>query len=162
MIDGDIELRDLATGDAGWLIQQHAEHYAKSDGFDARFEALVAEILADFIRNRDPATDRAWIAARGVERLGSIFCVRDDDTAAKLRLFYLVPEARGTGLGRRLLEACIGHARACGFRELRLWTHESHRSAGRLYAAAGFEMTASEPVRDFGQELVRQNWRLTL
>ncbi len=156
-----ILLRDLQIGDAGWLIQQHAELYAREEGFDATFEPLVAEILADFIRNRDPAVERAWIAVRGGERLGSIFCVRLNATTAKLRLFLVVPGARGTGLGRRLLRACIDHARACGFRRLQLWTHESHRAACALYARTGWELTASQPVRSFGQDLVEQTWQLS-
>ena len=64
MQSGDIDLRDLGIGDAGWLIQQHAELYAAEEGFDHTFEPLVAEILADFIRNHDPAIERGWIAWR--------------------------------------------------------------------------------------------------
>jgi GNAT superfamily N-acetyltransferase len=157
-----VTLRPMQIGDAGWLIQQHAELYAHEAGFDATFEALVAEILADFIRNRDPENERAWIAVRGTERLGSIFCVRQDAQTAKLRLFLLVPAARGLGLGRRLIEACIGYARGRGYRSMVLWTHESHAAACALYRAYGFEMTDSRPVRSFGQDLIEQNWRLTL
>ena len=158
----DITLRPLQIGDAGWLIQQHAELYAAHDGFDATFEALVAEILADYIRNHDPACERAWIATRGETRLGSIFCVRLDNATAKLRLFLLVPEARGLGLGKRLLEACIGYARDTGYARMQLWTHESHTAACALYRAYGFEMTEGKAVRSFGQDLVEQTWVLGL
>ncbi|MBV0912833.1 GNAT family N-acetyltransferase [Anianabacter salinae] len=157
----DILLRDLETGDAGWLIQRHAELYARDEGFDQSFEALVAEILADFIRNRRPQ-ERAWIAVRDGQRLGSVFCVRQDDETAKLRLFLLEPEARGQGLGRRLLEACIDHARAQGFRKLVLWTHASHRAACALYAARGFVLTASTAKVSFGVPVVEQSWELAL
>ncbi len=158
----EVTFRDLAPGDAGWLIQQHGELYARDEGFDAGFEALVAEILADFIRRRDPEIDRAWIAVRGDQRLGSIFCVRLDDETAKLRLFLLVPEARGTGLGRRLLTACLLHARACGFRRLQLWTHAEHRAACALYARSGFTLTASRAVHSFGRDLTEQTWEIGL
>lgn len=155
--------RDLQSGDAGWLIQQHAEYYSLNDGFDASFEALVAEILADFIRNRDPDMERAWIAHRGNERLGSVFCVRGDGPGvAKLRLFYLVPAARGLGLGRQMLTLCTDFARARGYDKMVLWTHESHAAACALYDSFGFEMTASRPVHSFGQPLVEQNWEIAL
>ena len=160
--DDAIILRDLAIGDAGWLIQQHGELYAAEEGFDASFEALVAEILADYIRNRDPACERAWIAVRGGRRLGSIFCVRQDSETAKLRLFLLVPGARGLGLGKRLLAECIAYARGTGYRRLQLWTHESHAAACALYAAHGFVLGGSKPVRSFGVDLVEQTWTLTL
>lgn len=162
-MDGStISLRPLKIGDAGWLIQQHAELYALDEGFDATFEALVAEILAGYIRNHDPVCERAWIAACGKVRLGSIFCVRQDADTAKLRLFLLVPEARGLGLGRRLLDACVGFARDVGYRRMQLWTHESHRAACALYRAYGFRMTDSIAVRSFGVDLVEQTWVLEL
>jgi GNAT superfamily N-acetyltransferase len=155
--------RDLEIGDAGWLIERHAVLYARDDGFDATFEALVAEILAAYIRSRDPATERAFIAVEEGRRLGSIFCVQSGDPGvAKLRLFLLEPEARGRGLGQRLLDACLGFARDTGYARLRLWTHESHRAACALYARNGFRLTASRPVRSFGQDLVEQTWETDL
>lgn len=159
----EIEIRDIATGDAGWLIQTHAEYYAESNGFDMSFEALVAEILADFLRNRDPSRDRAFIAARGARRLGSVFCVATDDPeVAQLRLFLVLPEARGTGLAQRLLDAQLAFARAAGYRRMTLWTHESHRAAGAVYARNGFTLTKSEPTRAFGIDDVRQSWERAL
>ncbi|NNE81327.1 MAG: GNAT family N-acetyltransferase [Silicimonas sp.] len=159
----EIHLRDIAIGDAGWLIQRHGELYAADEGFDASFEVLVAEILVDFLRNRDPETERGWIAATGKQRLGSIFCVHSGDPrVAKLRLFFVEPDARGLGLGRRLLEVCIAFARDTGNHTLRLWTHESHRAACALYAAYGFRCVASRPVHSFGVDLIEQTWELDL
>ena len=159
---GEVILRDLEIGDAGWLIEQHGRLYAAEEGFDATFEALVAEILADFIRHRDPTCERGWIAEEDGERLGSIFCVRLTEDTAKLRLFLLVPQARGRGLGRRLLAECMGYARAKGYARMQLWTHESHRAACALYHAAGWRCTRSEPVRSFGVDLVEQSWEIRL
>ncbi|WP_284263077.1 GNAT family N-acetyltransferase [Roseicyclus amphidinii] len=155
----DVVLDQLRIGDAGWLIMRHAEGYAGDDGFDDTFEPLVARILADFLSGHDPARARGWIARVGGRRLGSIFCVEGPapDTA-KLRLFYLEPEARGLGLGRRMLEECLGFARAAGYRRMTLWTHESHRAACALYAKAGFSCVRSRPVRSFGVDLVEQEW----
>ncbi len=158
-----VTLRDLAIGDAGWLIQRHAELYAESDGFDATFEPLVAKILTQFMRNHDPATERAFIATADNDRLGSIFCVQSGTPGvAKLRLFLLEPKARGLGLGKRLLAACLSFARDAGYRKMTLWTHESHRAACALYEKAGFRLTASKPVHSFGVDLVEQAWEIDL
>lgn len=155
----EVALTPLRTGDIGWLVQQHAEAYARDEGFDATFEPLVARILADFGADHDPTFERGWIARRGERRLGSIFCVKGPEPGvAKLRLFYLVPEARGLGLGRRLLETCLSFARQAGYRKMTLWTHESHRAACALYARSGFALTRSTPVRSFGVDLVEQEW----
>ncbi|MEM7721541.1 MAG: helix-turn-helix domain-containing GNAT family N-acetyltransferase [Pseudomonadota bacterium] len=158
-----VQLRDIAIGDAGWLIQRHGEDYVVSDGFDATFETLVADILVDFLRTHDPATERAFIAEARGRRLGSIFCVRSGTPGvAKLRLFYLVPEARGLGLGRRMLESCLGFARDASYTRMTLWTHESHRAACRLYERYGFTLTGSKPTRSFGVDVVEQQYELTL
>lgn len=158
-----VSLRDLAIGDAGWLIQRHGELYADEEGFDASFEALVAEILAGFIRQNDPQTERAFIAVAGKQRLGSVFCVQSGTPGvAKLRLFLLEPDARGLGLGKTLLDACLDFARTKGYRKMELWTHESHRAACALYEKVGFRCTASKPVHSFGVDLVEQAWEIDL
>ena len=156
---GEVRLRDLEIGDIGWLTRAHGELYARDEGFDASFEVLVAEILTEFAKTRDPALERAFIAADGDRRLGSVFCVKSGvPGVAKLRLFLVMPEARGLGLGRRLLDACLGFATEAGYGKITLWTHAEHRAACALYAANGFRLVASKPVTSFGQDLTEQVW----
>jgi GNAT superfamily N-acetyltransferase len=124
---------------------------------------LVARILADFLEKHDPNRERGWIARAGSTRLGSIFCVEGPEPhTAKLRLFLLEPTARGLGLGRRLLDACVSFARETGYRRMVLWTHESHTSACALYARSGFVCVRSKPVHSFGQDLIEQEWERPL
>ncbi|QFT59281.1 TDP-fucosamine acetyltransferase [Sulfitobacter sp. THAF37] len=158
----NIELRRFAAEDRDWLVEQHAVHYARDEGFDDSFGELVARILDDFLAQSDPGRERGWIAQAGAQRLGSIFCVRLDAETAKLRLFLLTPEARGQGLGRRLLETCMGFAREAGYRRMVLWTHESHRAAGALYARNGWTLESTAPVVSFGQPNVEQHWSIGL
>jgi len=157
-----IQLRDLHPGDTGWVVQRHGELYWVDEGYDIRFEGLVAGILANFIKERGPK-DRAWIAVDGQgTRQGCVFCVWPDDATAKLRMFLVEPAMRGTGLAQRLLDAVVDCARMGGATKLVLWTHESHRAAGRLYARNGFELLGEKPVEAFGQPTKEQNWALTL
>ncbi|WP_226624480.1 GNAT family N-acetyltransferase [Alloyangia pacifica] len=157
-----IELRPYGPGDRDWLVRQHAELYARDEGFDDSFGPLVESILRDFEAKHDPVRERGWIAWEGGDRLGSIFCVdagrREGQALAKLRLFLLLPEARGRGLGQRLLGACMGFARNVGYTRMTLWTHESHRAACALYAKNGFSLVSSVPVTSFGVALVEQHW----
>jgi len=159
----DAAFRPLAPGDADWVVLRHAELYHAAEAFDASFEALVARVVADLLATPAPAVERGWIAegAHGA-RLGCIFCARLDAETAQLRLFLVEPAARGTGLGQRLLDALLAHARAHGFARVRLWTHESHRAACRLYARNGFTCVDSRPVRSFGRDLVTQTWEKPL
>ena len=156
-------LRDLAPGDAGWVLEQHGRHYADAEGFDRSFDVVVARALAEFLDRHDPNCERAWIAEDpGGVRLGCVFLVRLDETTAKLRMFYVVPEARGTGVAQTLLDALLRFGRDTGYDAVRLWTHESHRAAGRLYRRNGFAFLSSRPVRSFGQDLVEQSWEKRL
>ncbi len=157
-----VEIRKFTPQDRDWLVAEHRDHYARAEGFDASFGVLVAQILDDFIADHDPLREAGWIAWEGEARLGSIFCVGLDDTTAKLRLFLLTPEARGKGLGKRMLATCMGFAKAQGYAGMQLWTHESHRAAGALYAQTGWTLGRSEPVVSFGQPLVEQHWHIRL
>lgn len=153
-------IRPFAVTDADWLVTQHADHYARIEGFDDTFGPLVAGIVADFLSDHDPAREAGWMAHDGDLRLGTIFCVRLDDRTAKLRLFYLVPEARGTGAAQALLDRCLHFARTARYADLTLWTHESHVAAGRIYQRNGFERTHVKPVHSFGVDLIEETWQI--
>lgn len=157
-----VVLREPQPGDLGWVVQAHGELYAREYGFDRSFEGLVAQIVADFVRDFDPQREKAWIAEVDGERAGSVFLVRKSATVAKLRLLLLAPEARGLGLGGRLVDECIAFARAAGYRRLVLWTQSNLTAARGIYASRGFELKASEPNAAFGQQLVSETWERKL
>jgi DNA-binding MarR family transcriptional regulator/GNAT superfamily N-acetyltransferase len=157
-----ITLRDHRTGDMGWIVSRQALLYEQEYGWNNEFEALAAEIAAQFIRNFDPEREKCWIAERGGEIVGSVFLVRDTDKVAKLRLLYVEATARGTGLGSRLVEECIGFARAKGYARLDLWTNNPLTTARRIYERAGFRLVKGEPHHSFGHDLIGQHWSLGL
>lgn len=155
-------LRDPQPGDMGWVVQQHGEIYAREYGWNAEFEALVADIVAQYIRNQQPQWERCWMAELNGERVGSVFVVRKSKAVAQLRMLILTPQARGLGLGARLTDECISFARSKGYKKMVLWTNSCLGAARDIYAKRGFVQVKSEAYEGFGQNLVGETWELKL
>lgn len=159
----DVVLREPGPGDLGWIVQRNAALYAAEYGWNADYEGLVARIVADFAEDHDPHLERVWIAELDGRPVGCVMCVRDDAPGtARLRLLLVEPDARGLGIGDRLVEAVVDFARDGGYRDLVLWTNDVLSAARRIYQRHGFVLVAEKPHRSFGADLVGQDWRLDL
>ena len=157
-----VVLRGLRPGDLGWIAQRHGEVYAREYGWSQSFEAFVARIVADYLDHHQPGRENAWIAEVDGQRAGCVFCVRNDDETAQLRVLLVEAWARGHGLGARLVAECMQFARDSGYRKLVLWTNDILVAARRIYLAAGFELVREERHHSFGKDLVGQFWEMRL
>jgi DNA-binding MarR family transcriptional regulator/GNAT superfamily N-acetyltransferase len=151
-------LRPPRPGDMGWVVQRNGAVYAAEFGWDDSYEALVARIVADYVDNRDPESEAAWIAEVDGTPAGCVFCVRENATTARLRLLLVEPWARGLGIGARLVEEVLSFARQAGYTHITLWTNDVLAGARRIYQRAGFTLDNESPHHSFGKDLVGQNW----
>ena len=155
-------LRPPRPGDMGWIVSRHGPLYGAEYGWDERLEALTAEIVAAFVRNQDHRRERCWIAERDGENVGSVLLVRETDEVARLRLLLVEPNARGLGIGTRLVEEALRFAREARYRTITLWTHSVLTAARHVYERAGFRLIETNEHNEFGTTLVGEIWELEL
>lgn len=157
-------LRLPQPGDYGWIVSVHGAEYDREYGWGAAFEGMVAEIAGAFARGHDPTRERCWIAEVDGERVGSVMIVQHPERphVAKLRLLIVLPQARGRGIGKRLVRECAAFATAAGYRRISLWTNSVLQAARALYVADGYRCIHSEPHAMFGTGLVGETWERDL
>jgi len=159
---GEIILRHPRPGDMGWIVSANAEAYARDQGFDHRFEAVCAEVVAGYLRSHDPHRERWWIAERDGARVGSVGAMRASDKVAKLRILFVDPSVRSLGLGRRLTRECIRFCRDAGYTAITLWTVDILTAARRIYETEGFRLVHAEPYDGLGPLVSSETWELAL
>src|SRR5215467_2692663 len=155
-------LRQHEPGDLGWIVHRQAILYTQEYGWDGTYEALAAEIVAQFIKNYDPKRERCWIAERDGARVGGVFVAKASEEVAKLRLLHVEAEARGLSIGKRLVEECVRFARQAGYHKITLWTQSNLHAARHIYEQVGFRVVHQEQHHSFGKDLTAETWELNL
>ena len=159
-----MRIRDgLRHGDIGAVTRLHGQVYAAEYGLDRRFEAAVAARLAELTMRGWPGPGEGlWIAESGSEPVGSVTLADEGDGLARLGHVVLTAEARGHGLGRRLVEGALARAREARYARVELTTFSELTTAARIYRAAGFERVSSGERSPWGRAIQMERYVLEL
>jgi GNAT superfamily N-acetyltransferase len=152
---------NLKPGDLGTIVQLHGTIYAREYGFDPTFEAYVAGPLSQFVLSAS-SRERLWIAEKDGQIVGCIAIVAVSETTAQLRWFLVVTSARGTGLGKRLLDEAVSFCKTSGYQSIILWTVSALAVAAHLYQSVGFRQVEKKPGRMWGVDVVEEKYELLL
>ncbi len=152
----------LKPGDVGQITYLHGVVYDEEYGLDTTFEAYVAKPLAEFALSQGNPHQRIWVAERDGVVCGGAAIVEHSQEEAQLRWLLLSKDARGVGLGRRLVEWALGFCREQGYRSVFLWTFSELEAAAHLYRSHGFTLTEEKSHTIWGRELTEQRYDLTI
>ena len=129
-------IRELRDDDLD-SIRKRFEEYARSLGFDLGFQDFAAE-LENLPGDYAPPRGCILLANREQRIVGCVALRRWDETICEMKRLYVIPDARGKGIGRQLAGAIIARAKGLGYKRMRLDTLTSMQAANRLYASLGF------------------------
>ncbi|WP_341991961.1 helix-turn-helix domain-containing GNAT family N-acetyltransferase [Azorhizobium sp. AG788] len=142
------------------VTEMHALYYARQAGFGRRFETVVAGGLAAFCDRLDTPVNGIWAALCNERIVGSVAIDGEDlgPGLAHLRWFIVDDEMRGTGVGRRLLEAALAFSDAQHVTETQLWTFSGLHAARHLYEENGFVLAEERLGSQWGKDMLEQRF----
>jgi GNAT superfamily N-acetyltransferase len=153
----------IRPGDLGAVVAFQGIEYGGQYGLDARFEAHVAQSVAEAGAElvTDPSSGRLWLAEDEQGLVGCIAITREQGRVGRVRWFLVARRARGRGLGRQLFDGAMAYARE-RYDSLVLETFSELGTAAAMYREVGFEVVDSRPQNDWGREIELQHYELRL
>ena len=118
--------------------------------------------MAEFVSQYDPQKDHLWVVEADTKFMGSIAIVKSDKDVAQLRWFLIEADARGQGLGKKLLHESIEFCKRQNYKKIILWTVSNLEIARKLYAQFGFKVIDKKTHNIWGQQLTEECWELKL
>lgn len=155
----DISIRtNIEPGDLGYVMHRHGKLYKAEYNYGVEFETYVGAGMHEFYKNYDPERDRVWICEHVEKIIGFVLLMHRENNAAQLRYFYIEPEYRGIGLGKKLMQLYMDFLKEAGYQSSYLWTTHELISAASLYKLHGFKLTDEKTSAAFGKALKEQRY----
>lgn len=157
-----IIIRNFVEDDIEHLILRHQILYPAEYGLSSAFANDVNMVIHKFVGNFDANKECILIAEVDGQRLGSIAIAKSDDKMAQLRFFLLEPEARGKGIGKKLIENALEFCREKGYTHIFLETISKLKTARHIYKSKGFRITHTHENPAWGKDVIEERWDMDL
>lgn len=157
-----ITIRNFVPEDIDYVISRHQNLFPSEYGLSSLFIKDVDKVVNQFVLNYDASMECLLIAEEDGRKLGSIAIAKVDNTTAQLRFFLLEPDARGKGLGNKLVNNVLKFCREKGYKHIFLETISVLKTARHIYKNRGFVITHTEECPAWGKDLVKERWDLDL
>ncbi len=153
----------VRSDDVNHVVRLHRTVYESEYGLDPSFADGVATQMAELRRGGFPGPrEGLWLAELDSAVLGTVTLIQETIALGRLGHLVLLPEARGTGAGRRLVNTVLDTARAAGYERLQLFTFSDLSAAGSLYRSVGFEVASAEDTVRWGRRMQWQRYEMAL
>jgi peptidyl-dipeptidase Dcp len=157
----DIIIRNtIEPGDIGFIIHRHGKLYNEEYNYSVAFESYVSGGMHEFYQHYDADADRVWICEYDKKITGFLLLMHRPGNAAQLRYFYVEPEYRSIGLGKKLMQLYMDFLKEKDYTSSYLWTTDELHAAASLYKKHGFKLTEEKASTAFGKPLKEQRYEL--
>ncbi|MEN2487798.1 bifunctional helix-turn-helix transcriptional regulator/GNAT family N-acetyltransferase [Flavobacterium sp. B11] len=153
---------EINPGDIGYIIYLHGFIYGNESNFSNEFEKYVIKTFYHFLENYSPENDRIWMAEYNNKIVGCIAIQHQPENEAQLRWFLLDPSFRGLGIGKKLLNNAVDFCKEKKFKNVFLLTTSMQDKALEMYKMAGFKLTQSTEVNQWGKTFRDERYDLKL
>jgi DNA-binding MarR family transcriptional regulator len=155
-------LRPHRGGELSYISARNIASCMEEFEFGAEYERDVLHVTSQFLASFDAQRECCWVAERDGVVVGSVMVRRVSDSEAAVALFFVESQARGAGIGRRLLAEAIRFAQHAGHDRLRAELFDAMKTARQLLHAAGFRHAGEKATDRYGVTLAEQDWVLPL
>lgn len=152
----------IKPGDIGYVIYLHGIIYGQESIFSDEFESYVIKTFYQFMENFSPEYDRLFMAEYNGKIIGTIAIVHNSEKEAQLRWFLLDPSFRGLGIGKKLLKDALDFCKEKNFNNVFLLTTDLQKQAVAMYKQAGFKLTKSVKVSQWGATFTDERYDLNI
>lgn len=161
----DLQIRKYDSDDAdiAYVIDRQLSLYESERHFTSDiWKKYLVDGVLHLTQNFDQSKDCMMILECNQNRSGCVAITHTENKTAQLRYFFLEPELRGIGAGKKLLKEAVDFCKEKGYEKVFLWTVSAQEAARHLYGSAGFELTETNENNQWGAPVLEERWDLAL